>query len=343
MVHRAVVMILEAIFAPDLQACSHGVRQGHSQHQALHARREQCRTLNLPWRVDAEVRGCFDPLDGGHRRAFMQQRVNDGGIVRRIGTGLHAGVREAGALRSPDQGTPQGGVVSPIVANVFLHDVLDEWCGKEVQPRRQGRCCGTRCAADGLRGFALEADAHRVMAVWPKRVQRFGLPLHPEKTVLRAFQRPPNRAPSARGTGTCDVLGCPPSWATTRRGYGVIKRKTVGKRLRRVMKGRGTWGRENRPAPLQEQYRAVGTTLRGHDQYSGSRGNFKRLEVVCEHTEHAWHYGLSRRSHKGHLNGQKCVDAVHRKLPLPNPRSMHHIEPRLGQQSDAPKGVSPVW
>ncbi len=114
MVQRAVVMILEAIFEPAFHAFSHGFRKGHSQHQALHERREQCRKLNSTWRVDADVRGCFDPLDGGHLRAFMQQRGKDGGIVRRIGTWRHAGVLEAGALSYPDKGTPQGGVVSPI-------------------------------------------------------------------------------------------------------------------------------------------------------------------------------------------------------------------------------------
>jgi RNA-directed DNA polymerase len=181
------------------------------------------------------------------------------------------------------------------------------------------------------------------MDVLPKRFHRFGLTMHPEKTVLRAFQRPPTRDPSARGKGTCDFLGFTHSWATTRRGDWVIKRKTVGKRLRRCMKGIWTWCREKRHAPLQEQYRALCAKRRGHDQYYGIRGHCKMLEAVFEYTERAWQYGLSRRSHTGHLNWQKFVDAVYRKLPLPKPRIIHHIEPRLGQQSDAPNGVSPVW
>jgi RNA-directed DNA polymerase len=114
MVQRAVVMILEAIFEPDFHAFSHGFRKGHSPHQALYELREQCRKLHITWRVDAEVSGCFDTLDWGHLRAFMQQRGKDGGILRLIGTWLHAGVLEAGALSDPDKGTPQGGVVSPI-------------------------------------------------------------------------------------------------------------------------------------------------------------------------------------------------------------------------------------
>jgi len=181
------------------------------------------------------------------------------------------------------------------------------------------------------------------MDVRPKRCQRFGRTMHPATTVVRAFQRPPNRAPSARGTGTCDFLGLTHSWATTRRGYGVIKRKTVGQRRRRFMQGRWTWGRENRQAPLQEQYRAWGAQLRGPDPYYGIGGHCKRLDAVFAYPERAWQYWLSRRSPKGHLHGPQCVDSVHRQLPLPTPRILHHSEPRRGQQSDAPNGVAPVW
>src|SRR5882724_7629913 len=130
-VQRAVVMILEAIFDPDFHAFSHGFRKGHSPHQALHELREQCRTLPIHWIVDADVSGCFDNLDWSHLREFIQQRVSDGGRLRLIGTWLHAGVLEAGALMHPDKGTPQGGVVSPMFANVFLPHVLDDWCVKD--------------------------------------------------------------------------------------------------------------------------------------------------------------------------------------------------------------------
>src|SRR5215831_16810200 len=114
MVQRAVVMILEALFEPDFQALSHGVRKGHRQHQALHELREPCRKLNITWIVEAAVRGCFDTLDWSQLRACMQQRVNDEGIVRLIGKWLHAGVLEAGALSYPAKGPPQGGGVSPL-------------------------------------------------------------------------------------------------------------------------------------------------------------------------------------------------------------------------------------
>src|SRR5262249_24996486 len=298
-VQWAVVIILEAIFARDFHAFSHGFRKGHGQHQALHELREQCRTLHINWIVDADVSGFFANLDWSHLRAFIQHRVSDGGILRLIGKWLHAGVLEAGVLMHPDKGTPQGGVISPMLANVFLHHVLDEWFVKDVQPRMQGRCFLTRFADDFIIGCELEADARRVMAVLPKRFARFRLTIHPEKTAFIAFKQPPSREPSARGTGSFDFLGFTHYWAKTRRGDWVIKRKTVGKRLRRCRRAIWTWCRDNRHAPLQEQYQTLCLKLRGYYQYYGIRGNFKMLEVLFEHTERAWRYWLSRRSHKG--------------------------------------------
>jgi group II intron reverse transcriptase/maturase len=325
MVQRAVVMMLEASFEPEFHRFSQGFRKGHSQHQALHELREQCRTLHIAWRVDAEVRGFFDNLDWGHLREFIQQRVRDGGRLRLRGKWLHAGVLESGALRYPDKGTPQGGVLSPMVSKVFLHRVLDAWCVKDVQPRMKGQCLRTRFADDCIIGCALEADARRVMDVLPKRFARFRRTMHPEKTASIAFKPPPSREPSARGTGSFDFLGLTHSWAKTRRGSWVIKRKTVGKRLRRFMRAIWTWCRDNRHAPLQEQYPTLCLKRRGSDQYYGIRGNVKMREVVCEHPERAWRYWLSSRSHTGHIRWQKFGDSVHRKLPLPKPRSIHYI------------------
>jgi RNA-directed DNA polymerase len=308
-VQRAVVRILEALFEPDFHACSHGFRKGHSQHQALHERREQCRKLHLTWRVEAEVSGFFDTLDWSHLRAFITQRVNDGGILRRIGKWLHAGVLEAGERTHPDKGTPQGGGVSPMVSHIFLHHVLDAWFVKDVQPWRQGRCVVSRFADDFLLGCEVEADARRVMAVLPKRFGRFSLTMHPEKTVVMAFKEPPSRDQSAGGKGSFDLLGFTPYGAKTRRGYWGITRKTGRKRLRRCMKALGTGGREDRPAPVPEQYRTLCAKRHGSYQYYGIRGNVKRREVVFAQTEWAWRYWRSRRRHTGHIHWQKCVDS----------------------------------
>jgi group II intron reverse transcriptase/maturase len=324
-VQRAVVMILEAIFERDFHAFSHGFRRGHRAHQALHELREQCGKLHIKWIVDADVSGFFDTIDRSHLRAFIKQRVSDGGILRLIGKWLSAGVLESGELSYPDQGTPQGSVASPLLANLFLHHVLDDWFVKEVQPRMKGRCFLVRFADDFIIGFESKADAQRVMAILPKRFGRFNLTIHPEKTAMIAFNKPLRRERSARGKGTFDFLGFTHYWAKTSRGYWVIKRKTVAKRLRRFMKGIWTWCRDNRHVPLTEQYRILCSKLRGYYQYHGIRGNIEALRVVVAHTRRAWRYWLSRRSHKGRLNWQKYEASVGRKFPLPKPRIIHNI------------------
>jgi RNA-directed DNA polymerase len=342
-VQRAVVMILEAIFEPDFHAFSHGFRKGHSAHQALDELRDQCGKLPINWRVDADVSGFFDTIDRSRLRELIKRRVNDGGILRLIGKWLNAGVLESGERSYPDKGTPQGGVASPLLANVFLHYVLDEWFVTAVQPRMKGRCLLTRFADDFLIGCESKADAQRVLAVLPKRFGRFHLTIHPEKTALIRCNKPLRREHAATGKGTFDFLGFTHYWAKTSRGYWVIKRKTVGKRLRRCMKGIWTWGRENRHAPLTEQYRTLCAKLRGYYHYHGIRGNIKALRTVLEHTRRAGQYWLSRRSHKGRLNWHKYEASVRQQFPLPKPRSIHNISRCRGQQSGAPNGGKPVW
>jgi RNA-directed DNA polymerase len=264
MVQRAVVLLLEALFEPECHGCSHGFSKGPRQPQARHERREQCRTLHIAWRVDADGSGCFDHLAWGPLRECIPQWVNEGGILRLLGTWLQAGVLEAGALTSPDQGTPPGGVLSPLVSNGCLPRVLDAWGVKDGQPRRQGRCLLTRCAEDCLSGCERAADARRVMEGVPKRCARFRLTMPPEKTAWRACKRPPSRAPSGGGQGSFDVLGFPHEWAKTRRGYWAIKRQTVGTRRRRFRQALWPWCRAHRHAPGQEQYPTVCLQLRGY-------------------------------------------------------------------------------
>ena len=324
-VQRAVVMILEAIYHQDFHQFSHGYRKDHSPHQALQELREKCRKLNIRWIVDADVSGFFDNLDHALLREFIKRRINDGGILRLIGKWLNAGVLEAGALSYPDKGTPQGGVISPMLANIFLHHVLDEWFVKDIQPRMKGRCFLIRFADDFIIGFEWKEDACRVMEVLPKRFNRFNLTIHPEKTALIDFNKPPFQEKSAEYPSSFDFLGFTHYWEKSRRGTWVIKRKTVGKRLRRFVKGIWRWCRENRHGSLKEQYRALCSKLRGYYQYYGIRGNYKMLEVVFEQTERAWRYWLSRRSHKGRINWQKFIESLRKKLPLPRPRIVHTI------------------
>jgi group II intron reverse transcriptase/maturase len=272
-VQRACVMLLSPIYNHDFYDFSHGFREGHSQHKALHELMEWCKERDINWIVDADVSGFFDNLDHGHLREFIAQRVNDGGIKQLVGKWLNAGVVDGETLTYPDKGTPQGGVISPLLANIFLHHVLDDWFVKDVQPRMRGRCFMVRFADDFIIGFEHEWEARKVMDVLPKRFGRFGLAIHPEKTKLVRFRKPPSQVKKAEFNGTFDFLGFTHYWGKAREGSWVIKRKTMGKRARRFVKSVRQWCRENRHLPLNEQHRALSVKLRGHYQYYGVRHN----------------------------------------------------------------------
>ena len=323
-VQRAVTMLLGAVYEQDFHDFSHGFREGHSPHQALQELREQCMELNIGWIVDADVSGFFDSLDHDLLREVIRKRVNDRGILRLIGKWLHAGVLDGEQLTYPEQGTPQGGVCSPMLANIFLHEVLDEWYERDVRPRMRGRTFLTRFADDFVIGCEREDDARRIMAALPRRFARFGLTIHPTKTVLVSFRKPGFHAESDTGNGTFEFLGFTQYWTKSRRGYWVIKRKTASKRLRRTMRALWQWCRDQRHAPLQAQYRTLCQKLRGHYQYYGIRGNYPRLERLYEHAEHAWRYWLSRRSHKSAIPWE-AFDRLHGRFPLPAPRILHAL------------------
>lgn len=325
LVQRAVVMILGAIFEPIFHQFSHGFRKGHSQHQAIRELRELCIKLNINWIVDADVSGFFDTINHGLLRSFLEKKVKDGGIMRLIGKWLNAGVLDGGEMSYPDRGTPQGGVASPMLANIFLHYVLDEWFVQDVQPRLKGKSFLIRYADDFIIGFEHEADARRVMAVLPKRFERFNLTIHPEKTKLVRFIQPSPKEMTETENGTFDFLGFTHYWAKTLSGYWVIKRKTIGKRLRRFMKAIWEWCRENRHEPITEQHQTLRSKLRGYYQYYGIRGNYKMLEVVFEHTEHAWRHWLGKRNSKGYVNVEKFHTVYRKVFPLPKPRIFHSI------------------
>lgn len=323
-VQRAVAMLLGAIYEQDFRDFSHGFREGHSPHQALQELREQCMERNIGWIVDADVSGFFDNLDHGLLREVIRKRVKDGSLLRLIGKWLHAGVLEGESLTYPERGTPQGGVISPLLANIFLHEVLDEWYERDVKPRMKGRTFLIRFADDFVIGCEREEDARRIMAVLPKRFARFGLSIHPTKTVLVSFKRPGSQAESDAGNGTFEFLGFTHYWTKSRRGYWVIKRRTARKRLRRTMKALWQWCRHHRHTALREQYRILCQKLRGHFQYYGIRGNYPRLAALFRYAEGAWRYWLSRRGHR-HPPAGVQLERLRARYPLPVPRIVHAI------------------
>lgn len=323
-VQRAVAMILEAIYEQDFYDFSFGYRPERNPHQALHLLREQCMNLNIGWIIDADIKGFFDSIDHNQLREVLRLRVNDGGIIRLLGKWLNAGVLEGDSLSYPEQGTPQGGVISPLLANIFLHHVLDEWFVQEVQPRMKGRCFLIRFADDFVIGCELETDASRVMKVLSRRFQRFDLTIHSTKTQLVCFGKPPADSHTGDSNGTFDFLGFTHYWARSRRGYWVIKRQTAKKRLKRTLKALWEWCRDNRHQPIVEQYKMLCAKLRGYFQYYAIRGNYRKVEVVKEYVEWVWRYWLTRRSRTKRIAAE-VTNKLREVYQLPAPKILHAV------------------
>jgi len=321
---RAVAMILGAVYEQDFESFSHGFREGHSQHQALHEVREKCREIGVAWIVDADVAKFFDSLDWNLLLKIIKRRVNDGALLRLIGKWLNAGVMEGLTLIHPEKGTPQGGVISPVLSNIFLHHVLDRWYVRDVRPRLQGRSFLIRFADDFLIGCEREDDARRVLAALPKRFSLFKLAIHPEKTALIRFRKPSSVKKTDNENGTFEFLGFTHFWAKARQGFWVIKRQTAKQRLSRAMKSLWQWCRDHRHDSLSEQYRMLCLKLRGHYQYYGIRTNYRMLVAVMRQVEKAWRYWLSRRSSKGYI-GWEDFERLRRVFRLPKPRIYHAI------------------
>lgn len=319
---RAYAMVLSAIYEQDFLDCSYGFRKGRSPHHALHALRGQAMGKNVHWVVDADIQGFFDNIPHDQLREVLRKRVNDGGIIRQMGKWLNAGVMEEGNRHYPEAGTPQGGVISPLLANIYLHEVLDEWFEHQIKPRLRGQAFLVRFADDFVIGCELEDDARRVLAVLPKRFSRYGLTIHPEKTTMVPFGSP-TRTWQHRN-GTFDFLGFTHFWGKSRKGKGVIKRKTAKKRLRRTLKGIWTWCQHHRHRPIQEQHGNLCSRLRGHIQYYGIRGNVEALKKVVCQTRRAWQFWLHRRSHKKAMPWER-FEAITPFLPFPKPRVVHPI------------------
>lgn len=317
---RAVTMVLEAVYEQDFLDCSYGFRPGRSQHQALQTVWGEMMSMGGGWVLEVDIRSFFDTLDHAHLQEILRRRVRDGVMVRLVGKWLNAGVLENGYVTHPEQGTPQGGVISPMLANIYLHEVLDVWFEEEVKPRLRGKAFIVRFADDAVMGFATEQDARRVMEVLPKRFARFGLTLHPEKTRLVPFQRPSDGGPDP---GSFDLLGFRHHWAKSRKGNWVIKRKTASNRLSRAIQRVAQWCRSHRHEPIKKQHEMLVRKLRGHYAYYGIIGNFRALAWFLEAVRAAWRKWLGRRSQRASLTWKRFAVLSRSVYPLPEPRIIH--------------------
>ena len=279
---RAVAMVLGAVYEQDFLDCSYGFRPGRSAHQALESLWKVTMGVGGGWVLEVDIQGFFDTLDRGHLRSFLDQRVRDGVLRRAIDKWLKAGVLEVGGIVHPEFGTPQGGVISPLLANIYLHEVVDRWFVEQVQPRLCSPAHLIRYADDMVMVFADEGDARRVLEVLPKRLGKYGLTLHPEKTRLVDFRRPRDRGgkgprrPTER-PATFDLLGFTLYWGRSRRGRWVVQRQTARDRFSRSLRAINSWCKRYRHAPIEWQHEKLSRKLRGHCAYYGITGNGQRL------------------------------------------------------------------
>ncbi len=248
----------------------------------------------ITWILDMDISKFFDTLEPSHLRSFLQHRVRDGVITRLIGTWLNAGVLEQGVLSYPEAGTPQGGSISPLLSNVSLHYVLDQWFAQEVEPRLRGRVFMARFADDAVMGFEVQEDAEKVLRVLPKRFGKYGLTIHPDKTRLVAFGRP--RGTQGKRPETFDFLGFTHYWGKSRRGKWIVKTKTARQRLSRGLTRIAEWCRRNRHRPVAEQHQELCRKLRGHYAYYGLTGNSPWLRKFRQGVRRTWQKWLHRRS-----------------------------------------------
>jgi len=326
---RAVVMILEPIYEQDFYDCSYGFRPGRSAHMALEELRRQTMDLRGGWVLEVDIRKFFDTLDHGHLRELLKRRVRDGVLLRLIGKWLNAGVWEAGAVTYPSTGSPQGGVISPLLANIYLHYVLDDWWFKEVKPRLKGRAFLIRYADDFVIVFEHEEDARRVMEVLPKRFGKYGLTIHPDKTRLVPFRRPQKRGgrsepePKER-PGTFDFLGFTHYWGESRKGNNVVKQRTAADRIRRFARAIAGWCRKNRHRPIKEQHQTISQKLHGHYCYYGITGNHALLSRVRQIAVWAWRKWLDRRGWRARFGWAQMLELLGR-LQQPAPRVVHSV------------------
>jgi group II intron reverse transcriptase/maturase len=315
---RAVAMLLEPVYEEDFYDFSYGFRPRRSAHDASEALYQGLWDMRGGWVLDVDIKSFFDTLDRKKLRDLLRQRVVDGVVVRLVGKWLQAGVLDDGAVRRFATGTPQGGVISPLLSNIYLHEVTDKWWVRDVLPRMRGKAFMVRYADDLVMVFSDEQDALRVRRVLARRVERFGLNLHPEKTRLVRFQRPRWDGSGAK-PGSFDFLGFTHLWVRSRQGNWTLKRKTAKGRFSRALRALNQWMRRARHVPLARQAKMLGRKMAGHFNYYGVRGNSDALSRFHHEVHRLWKKWLGRRSQRARMTWEK-FNRLLRRYPLPPAR-----------------------
>lgn len=322
---KATVTLLSAIYEQDFLECSHGFRPGRSQHDALDAVGRLICRHSVNYILEADIVGYFDAIVRKQLMEMVERRVQDGSILRLIQKWINVGVIDDGRLLITETGTGQGQITSPLLANIYLHYVLDQWFEDEVRPRLRGEAHEVRYADDFLLCFQYREDADKVMEVLKKRFAKFGLTLHPEKTRLMEFGRyaASNAAQSGEAKpATFDFLGFTHMCARSRRGKFTIHLRTMQKRLRRSLLAVTEWCEKHRHDPVEKQCAALNKKIGGHYEYYGRPTNYQSLWQFYRSVRRIWRKWLTRRT-----RGKKIPWPTFAKLevrnPLQRPRITH--------------------
>lgn len=319
---RAIKKLLDAVYEQEFLDCSFGFRPGRSTHQALEALREALMAKDGGWVLDVDVRKFFDTIPRQKLREVLSRRIGDGVITKLIHKWLKAGVWEAGEVTYPEAGTPQGGIISPALSNVFLHEVLDGWFEFEIKPKLRGTAVLIRYADDFVVVCEHRDDAEALLELVKVRFENYGLAIHPEKTRIVDFRHPWQ---SGHKPQTFDFLGFTHYWAKTRRGGYAVARKTRAKKLSAALQRIEGWCKKHRHMPLREQHEKLSQQVRGHYAYFGIRGNHRALANFHDAVKRKWHHWLNRRSRK-RSDGDRLWKLLEAHFVLPAPR-IGHIAP----------------
>jgi len=324
-VQGAVAQVLSAVYEADFLGFSYGFRPRRSPHDALAALHEALMSQRVSWVLDADIRSFFDSVDHEWLLRMIAHRIADRRVLRLIRQWLTAGVLEGNQWMECTRGTPQGAGISPLLANVFLHYVLDLWVQQWRQRYARGRIIIVRFADDFVMGFEYEEDARKMHDALGQRLAKFGLALHREKTRLIEFGKYVSERRERQGEPRCATfafLGFTHYCGRSREGRFVVKRKTESRRLTRKLRELKATARRRMHMPVCEQYRWLAAVLRGHYAYYGLRSNYRSLCTFFREVCRLWYRTLRRRSQKSRLTWSRYGQLL-ASMPLPTPRIVH--------------------
>ncbi len=332
-VQSAVAETLSAIYEVDFLG-SYGFRPGRNPHQALSSLHTAIMSQRVNWVLDADIRSFFDSVDHEWLLRMLAHRIADPRVLRLVRMWLEAGILESDEWHETERGTPQGAGISPLLANIFLHYVLDLWVHQWRGRHARGRVTIVRYADDFVMGFENGVEARRMMVALKERLAKFSLTLHEDKTRLIEFGRLPAMARQQRGERrpeTFAFLGFTHYCGWTRDGRFIVKHKTQSKRLSRKLTALRQDARRLMHTPLNEQHRWYSSVLRGHYGYFGMPHNWRSLNGFLQDVRRIWFNCLRRRSQKNRRMGWDWFEAVTACLPLPQPRITHPWTPRAAR------------